>query len=391
MAATGISTAEAKQAAGARRKILKGFDSLPRTIAGIRDFSASKAILLFLVGGLLYIGHAAFVPIALALLLALILSGPVEALNRLGVSRSISASLILLITVAALIGAVAVLWTPVQKWYADAPKTMAVIQAKVKPVAKVVQRFEALTGHTGPAGSAPSVAPFDAAAMPSAMLAAVRDGVIGFVTVLMVTLFLLAGGPPMVARMTAAFFDHLKAAHVLNYIEGVRREVGHYYVVTSFINLGLGLATTAVMATWGMPTPYLWGILAAALNFFPYVGAATTLLIVTVVALVSFNGTGPVVGVALSYVGLATLEGQLVQPWLVGRRLEVNPLLIFLGLWFGGLFWGVAGIVLATPTLVALKVIAENSLHGDGMLQFLGPNQEAPSGTAARQPTAKKT
>ena len=79
-----------------------------------------------------------------------------------------------------------------------------------------------------------------------------------------------------------------------------------------------------------------------------------------------------------SYVALATLEGQVAQPLLVGRRMEVNPLLIFLSLWFGGLFWGIAGIVLATPLLVALKVIAENSKSGKSMMEFLGPNNQSP-------------
>jgi len=63
---------------------------------------------------------------------------------------------------------------------------------------------------------------------------------------------------------------------------------------------------------------------------------------------------------------------------LVGRHLQVNPLLIFLGLWFGGLYWGVAGVILATPTLVALKVISERAKSGKPMMEFLGPNDQAP-------------
>jgi predicted PurR-regulated permease PerM len=63
---------------------------------------------------------------------------------------------------------------------------------------------------------------------------------------------------------------------------------------------------------------------------------------------------------------------------LVGRRLEVNPLLIFLALWFGGLFWGIAGIVLATPALVALKVVSENTIAGHSIVRFLGPNNQSP-------------
>ena len=75
---------------------------------------------------------------------------------------------------------------------------------------------------------------------------------------------------------------------------------------------------------------------------------------------------------------LEVIEGQIAQPLLVGRRLEVNPLLIFLALWFGGLFWGVAGVVLATPALVALKVISENTKSGRPMMEFLGPNDQKP-------------
>jgi predicted PurR-regulated permease PerM len=83
-----------------------------------------------------------------------------------------------------------------------------------------------------------------------------------------------------------------------------------------------------------------------------------------------------VLGAAGTYVLIAMIEGQIAQPLLVGRRMEVNPLLIFLGLWFGGLFWGIAGIILATPTLVALKVVAENTKSGKPLMEFLGPNDQ---------------
>jgi predicted PurR-regulated permease PerM len=74
---------------------------------------------------------------------------------------------------------------------------------------------------------------------------------------------------------------------------------------------------------------------------------------------------------------LAAVEGQVIQPLLVGRRLQLNPMLVFLALWFGGMFWGIAGIVLATPSLVALKVIASHSRSGAPLLDFLSPHSEA--------------
>ncbi len=90
--------------------------------------------------------------------------------------------------------------------------------------------------------------------------------------------------------------------------------------------------------------------------------------------MVSFTDLTHILGVAGSYLVLATLEGQVAQPLFVGRRLEINPLVVFLALWFGGLFWGIPGILLATPILVTMKVLAEDSERGKPLLEFLNPN-----------------
>jgi predicted PurR-regulated permease PerM len=338
------------------------------------------------IGSLLYVAHIAFIPIALALLFALILSGPVEALHKIRVPRSIGATLILAIVLAAVVGTVDLMWTPAQQWFAAAPQTMKIIKRKLTPVGKFITHIEDLrnsAGNIAASGRAPPVAaaapaPADKESAPVLIWDATSEALVCALTFVIVTLFLLAGGPPMLARMTAAFIDDLNAGHVLAIIENVRSEVGRFYVTTALINLGLGCATAGAMMACGMPTPLLWGALAAALNFIPYAGAITTLTVVTLVAFVTFDGIGHVAAVASSYIVLAGIEGQIVQPLLVGRRLEINPLLVFLALWFGGLFWGLAGVVLATPALVALKVVAEHAISGKALLEFLGPNDQSP-------------
>jgi predicted PurR-regulated permease PerM len=204
------------------------------------------------------------------------------------------------------------------------------------------------------------------------------------VTVIILTLFLLSGGPPMLARMTSALVSDLNSAHVICVIEKVRAEVGRFYVTTALINVGLGLATACAMKACGMPNPFLWGTLVAVLNFVPYAGPTASLLLLTSVAFVSFDGIAPVAAVAGSFLALVTLEGQVIQPLLVGRRLQLNPMLVFLALWFGGLFWGIAGIVLATPSLAALKVIAEHSAGGKPLVDFLSAKTTAAARTAER-------
>jgi predicted PurR-regulated permease PerM len=353
----------------------------PQDATAVRPASgilAARVIVWGAFGLLLYEARVAFVPIALALLLALVLSSPVEALHRLRVPRSVSALLILLLTLALIGGAIDLLWTPAQHWFASAPETLQTIKQRITPVARFMRHLDDLRGSADALGTArasgaprPAVAAA-APAGPEALLDATRDAVVGAVTFVIVTLFLLAGGPPMMARMTAAFVDDLHAGHVLHLIDRVRAEVGRFYLTTSLINIGLGLATAGVMMAWGMPNPFLWGAIAAFLNFIPYAGSGTTLLVISIVAVVSFTELPRILGVAGSYIVLATIEGQIIQPLLVGRRLAVNPLLIFLALWFGGLFWGIPGILLATPVLVAIKVIAEHSRRGHALLMFLG-------------------
>jgi predicted PurR-regulated permease PerM len=347
--------------------------------------TAGKVLVWGGIGLLLYVAHVAFIPIALALLFALLLSGPVEALHTKRVPRSVSAALILIIALTAIGGVVGAAWNPAQEWFSKAPETLNTIKQKVSPVAKFMSRLDDLRklagnmGSKGRAGAAAASAP--APAGESAPMLIVDTGgaaAAGILSFVIVTLFLLTGGPPMMARMVAAFAGNVNSSYVHNIIERVREEVGYYYRTTTLINLCLGLATGVAMWAWGMPTPYLWGAMAAVLNYIPYAGPGTTLLVITGVALVSFDTLGHVFGVAGSYVLIALIEGQVAQPLFVGRRMEVNPLLIFLALWFGGLFWGIAGIVLATPTLVALKVIAENTNSGKPMMEFLGPNDQTP-------------
>jgi predicted PurR-regulated permease PerM len=348
-----------------------------------RALTAGKLLVIMALGLLLYEAHAAFTPIALALLFALILSSPVEALHRWRVPRGVSALLILILSLALAGGAIDLVWKPAQHWFATAPDTLQTIKQRITPVARFMKHLDELRGSADnlaavrPGGGAhTAVTVEETTSGPQLLLDVTRNAIVGLLTFVIVTLFLLAGGPPMLARMTSAFVDDLHSGHVLDVIGKVRAEVGRFYLTMTLINISLGVATAGVMMLWGMPNPYLWGVLAAVLNYFPYVGPGMTLLVISIVATVSFTDLGRIAAIAGSFLALATLEGQIVQPLLVGRRLAVNPLVVFLSLWFGGLFWGIAGIILATPTLLAIKVVAAHSARGRALLEFLGPNKE---------------
>lgn len=341
--------------------------------------------LLFLaLGTVLYFGRVAFIPIALAVLFALVLSSAVEALHRLRLPRAFGALLIVATLLGAFGMAANALVAPAQQWLSGAPKVLQSLERRLRPAEGVMHRLQAVTTQAGTLTKAngPSAQTPPPAAEPrisqAEMVTATGATLTSLVACVILTVFLLSGGPPMLARMAASMAANLQASHALRVIEALRKELGRYYGTIALINLGLGVATGLAMLGLGVPNPFLWGAVAGLLNFIPYVGSATTLALLTIVALVSFDSTSKVLAVAGTYLALATLEGQVVQPLLVGRRLELNPILVFLAVWFGGWFWGVAGIVIAIPTLVALKVAAAHSKNPGALLEFLSPTESTP-------------
>jgi predicted PurR-regulated permease PerM len=334
------------------------------------------------VTALLYVCHEVFVPVALALLFALVLSSAVEALHRRGLPRSLGAVLMLLVLLTLVGVTLSTVAGPAQDWFAGLPQTLQTIERKLRPMQRALGRIELLTSRAdalasatpGATRGAPAPATNAAGTISAAdVLLETRSGIVSTITVIILTLFLLAGGPPMLARMMAALATDVYATHALKVIEAIRSELGRYYGTIALINLALGISTGVTMLLLGVPNPFLWGTVAAVLNFIPYVGSATTLLILTVVALVSFDSVGRIVAVPASYLALATIEGQVIQPLFVGQRLEINPLMVFLAVWFGGWMWGIAGITIAVPSLVALKVAAEHSTRGQPLVEFLSP------------------
>jgi hypothetical protein len=181
-----------------------------------------------------------------------------------------------------------------------------------------------------------------------------------------VTFFLLASGPPLLAKIVGAVAG-TSVRTALSTVEAIRRKLGRYYTTVAVINLGLGTVTAIVMGLLGMPTPLLWGTIAATFNSVPYFGSACTLLILTGVALVTFDSLGHVAAVVGSFLALATLEGQVVQPLFVGRRLELRPLAVLLGVWLLGALWGVVGIYPGSADTTDREGRAEHNARGQGV------------------------
>jgi predicted PurR-regulated permease PerM len=313
---------------------------------------------------LLHAFRAALVPLGLALLVACVLSGAVEGLRRLRIPRAVSASVLLVMVAVAIGGTIDMTWAPAQQWLQSAPRILRTIEHKVRPAQSVMRRLDyiaqrvtALAYADGETSAAAAPAAEHPAVLTPIDVAAATGWVVGgIVTVMGFALLLLSAGPTTLARMTAAMGGGWHTVRVLEIIDAIRLEVGRYYATLVLINIIYGTVLAGVMWLLGMPNPPLWGVIAGVLNFIPYLGPATTFAVVTLVALVTFSTVTHVVLVAGSFLALAAVEGHVVEPIFLGRRLDLNPLTVLTALWLGGWLWGIAGVVLALPVLVAIKI-----------------------------------
>jgi predicted PurR-regulated permease PerM len=324
---------------------------------------ALMIIAIILLIGSLHLARSAIVPVLFAMFLALLLSPAVNALARIRVPRALGAALVMVSLVAMVAMALNATWRPARGWLDAAPATMRTLERKLRPVTRIIAQVESVSEQAGRVTDPTAVAtdagrPSVPAIADRSAMQNTQDLLIATVSMLIVTYFLLAAGPLLLIRFGAAWSGGATDRRLLEIATTISEDLGRYFATVTLSNLLLGLATTASMHWLDMPNPVLWGVVAFLLNYVPYAGSAVTLTLLTVVALVSFDGLGKGFAVAATYLTIATIEGQILQPVLVGRRLDVHPLVVLLSLWFGGWLWGIAGVALAMPLLVTAKAFA---------------------------------
>lgn len=331
---------------------------------------------LLLLLGALFFGKDFLLPVCLAFLLALVLSPIVRGMARRGISEGLTAVALVLLVLIGVGSAAYGLSGAVTQWIADAPTIARDVQGKIaalrKPVDAVVEassRVEKLTENGDPRTqrvvlAEPGLLTRAASGVPE-VLAKVS-------LTLVLLLFLLASGDMFFEKLVKTLPTLSDKKRGLRIAREVQREVSRYLLTISLINAGLGVAISVAMWLVGMPNPVLWGIVAALLNFVPYIGAGAGILIVATIALVSFDTPGAILLPPAAYAACTILEGQIITPMLVGRRLEMNAVAVFLAVAFWGWLWGIVGAIIAVPMLVVVKVFAD---HVDGMRglgEFLG-------------------
>jgi predicted PurR-regulated permease PerM len=320
---------------------------------------ATVGIFVILLGACLYLCRPVLLPIVAAMVIGTTLAPIVKAGARHGVSPwvtaiALGAGLLVLAGIA-----VTLLASPVSEWIAKAPEIGATVKQKLyvldRPLAALRELQDVLMPSGGPTTVAVEsshlgmVTPVVAFVTP-----ALTEATLFFVTLI----FFLATQIDFRRYMVSVFATREAKLRFLRISNEIEEYLGSYVAVVTMINFGLGVVVASGAWLFGLPSPIMLGILAAGLNYLPYIGAACVTLILLAVGLVTFPSLGFAFVPPAAFVALATVEGQFITPAVLGHRLTLNPLVVLLALAFWAWLWGPMGAFLAVPlTIVGLVTL----------------------------------
>lgn len=325
----------------------------------------------------LYLGRAFFLPIVLAVLLNFLFSPVVRALKKLRIPEGLGAGLVIFGLLGSLALGVYQLAAPAYEWAQKAPQTMRRLESKLRELKKPVQtmskateQVEKITQVGG--GKAPPTVEVRTESLGERVFSQATDLVANGLVMFILLFFLLASGDLFLRkliRVLPSLADKKRAVEIARQIE---TDISAYLVTITIINVGLGIAVWGITTLLGVPNPMLWGVLAMVTNYIPYLGAIIMMVVLAMVGFLTFKDTAHALMVPLSFVGLNLLESYIVTPMILGRRLTLNPVVIFLALTFWGWLWGITGALLAVPIMVVFKIFCDHSEPLRPLGEFLG-------------------
>lgn len=313
----------------------------------------------------LYFASEVFLPIAVAVVLNLTLSPVIRKLQRWKIPPPLSAGFI----VAALIGSLAfgalALSGPIAEWRYRAPYLTSELQAKlehlkepVQEVQKASQQVERMTEIED------EEKPQEVVVKKPSLVERIALGLqtvgVQLAMVIVLLYFLMAYGDIFVEKMVKILPRLRDKKVALTIARQVEREVSTYLFTITLINIGLGAAIGLSLYAIALPSALLWGVMAALLNYIPYIGAMTGATIVGLVGLMTYETAAEALLPPALYIGLNILEAQFITPSLLGRRFTLNPVIIFVAILLWSWIWSVPGAFLAVPILVVLKALSDN-------------------------------
>jgi len=306
----------------------------------------------------LSLASAIVLPVTNAFVVTVLLSPLAVRLERIGMPPLIVAILLWVLVGAVFYGVLAMLASPLLDWVHKAPDIGRSIQDKLhvldQPLAALKDlRNALLPNNKGGVG-------FDIATILSPLVSFVSPA-LGQILVFFGALFFMLAGRQRLRRSLVSFFGGRGARlRMLKIINDVERNLSGYLGTVAVINIFVGIGAGMIAWAVGLPDPPAWAVLGFVLNFIAYIGALIMEVAMFMAAVVTFPTLGQAILPPLLYAAMATIEGHFITPGVIGRRLTLNPLAVFLSLVFWAWLWGPVGAFIAVPVLIVGLVVVSH-------------------------------
>jgi len=307
----------------------------------------------------------------------------VRRLERHRVPTPVAAAVVVLGGLGLAVAAGWALSGPVSRWLDRAPESVRAVRAKLHRVGRPLDRLtEAATTVVTPAPApvpAPGAAPLPPPATTPAtgslfarLLAKATSLVTDLVEVTLLLYLMLAGGTLFLRKTIDVLprsSDKRAAGDVLHRTESI---VATYLVITAIMNVGQAILVGLALWAIGMPDPLIWALLTFILEFIPYLGGATMVVLLSIAGVTTFPQLSHALLAPLSYLVITTLQNTALVPYIFGDRLKLNPLSVVLCVLFWWFVWGIPGVFLAIPIAATLKALGDQIPRLAPLGEFLG-------------------
>ncbi|TKR29481.1 AI-2E family transporter [Luteimonas gilva] len=320
------------------------------------------------VGYTLWAAQDLILPVLLAMFLALIGNPILRGLRRIFVPRFVGALLLLLLGLAGATMLGRQLVGPAGEWMQQIPKELRVLAPKLRQMTQPMQQANKAAESFARAASEPAPRKVQVVTIqdpdPWKSLTATPKMLASVLAVVLLTFFFMTYGENLQRGAIALLPTRQRQKLTVEILQSIEREMSRYVLTISIINALLGLAFAGALYAMGLALQeaLLWGTVAALLNFAPYVGPLIGVGLMLLMGFVTFQGVWPdyewsPLAPAAIYLALHTVEGQIVTPIVLGRRMALSPLVLILALMLFGWLWGIVGLLLAVPLLVCVKIV----------------------------------
>ncbi|MGX7705382.1 AI-2E family transporter [Methylobacterium sp. Gmos1] len=362
----------------------------PVTARRLRDampvFTALAACLLVLaIGAILSLGRDVLMPITLAVLLSFVLAPTVRGLQRRRLPRSLAVLVVVLATFAGLGGLGLLIANEASQLASDLPRYTVTMREKIgslrsqagggATLERLFQAVQDLSQDLQPpepaktrGGPAETGKPMLVEVQePKAGLLSTLGSVVAPVLhplatvglILLFTLFFLAQREDLRNRaIRLAGSGDLRATTAA--MDDAVARLSRFFLAQAGLNLAFGVVVAIGLWFIGVPSPILWGVLAAILRFVPYIGAVIGMAFPLMLAAAVDPGWSMLIATVLLFAIVEPIAGHVVEPLLYGHSTGLSPVAVILAATLWTFLWGPVGLVLATPITVCLVVLGRH-------------------------------